>query len=182
MERQVLRASHRLRTITERSAEVTLRFQGVQGATTVPATNPVQHKVSVPETVTSTASNNYYATGDVAPLGGKGLVFATSWVHAPVHSMTTVSHCFWRNRPAQTGHLPNCGSAEVVEPGNLWGGSTDVDPGPSADPSFRIFYGSWFPYESGFRKRGLRYGYSASIETASVVDEIGSLGLWLTYD
>lgn len=149
---------------------------------TLRPTERVSYKVARATPRYSTPGRNYYSAGGVGTLAGKGLVFATTWLRTALHAVTVSDICFWRGSPREiTGYMPNCGSAGVVEPGNLWNQVTTVDRRVEPEPSFRMYYYAWRPYRSGFSQPGLRYGHSEIVESASVVDDIGSLALWMSY-
>jgi len=161
---------------------VKLTFDGLTGSTHLVPTETVSYASRSGEESTPITLGNYRTTTATSALDGKGLVFGATWFTAPTHAATEADVCFWRNEPRQpNSQLPNCGSGEVVEPGNLWGSSGSVDYGPSGEEVFKFYSSSWHPFSSGFDKPGLRYGVSTSITTAVPPDEIGSLGFWLSY-
>lgn len=69
----------------------------------------------------------------------------------------------------------------MTDPGNLWDHSGTIDYGAGTDRPFRIYYGSWRPFETGFDKPGMKYSESVVVQSASAIESIGSLGIWLTY-
>jgi len=164
-------------------AEVELRIDGLQGGLEVQATHEVQYKAGITKTKYSSPGHNYYSAGGTSSLGGRGLVFGTVWMNTALHGVTNADVCFWRNQPQDpAGYGPNCGGAFVIEPGNLWDSNGTIDHGAGTHRPFRMYYGSWQPFESGFGKPGLKYGQSVVVQSASAIESIGSLGVWLTYD
>lgn len=165
------------------ATKVTLTFKDLKGTTHLSPSNRVAYQVKAGDrSYDRVPGDNYYATGATSTLQGRGLVFGAAWFETDVHAVTNSNTCFWRNEPRDPdAYSPECGSTEVSDPGNYWGGSGTIDYSVSADRVFKLFLGSWHPFSSGFSKPGLKYGVSHVVETGSTPEGFDSLAFWLTY-
>lgn len=75
-------------------AQITLRFDGLQGSLELHPQSQVQYEAHVPKPKYATPGNNYYSAGHTASLGGRGLVFGTVWMNTALHGVTHADVCF----------------------------------------------------------------------------------------
>lgn len=161
---------------------VKLTFEGLEGALTLTPLAEAHYALKSPlPYFAETPTKTYYAIGSTNYLGGRGLIYGATWFKTDVHIATSSKACFWRNEPAYpVGYLPTCGDLLLVQPGNFWSSDQWADPTPSIGPVSKFYSGSWHPFSAGFKGR-LRYGLSITVQSASAVEEVGSVGLWITY-
>lgn len=182
-------------TKTIRVPKGTYRFYVLPGETAASATLAIEQPVRVldsqprPARLQTTplapyataATSNVHSAGATERLSGAGILFNTVWFANQAHIASNNDACFWRNSPREPdAALPGCGSTPMSGPGNLWASQGTIDFGSSTGANMRLYYGSWMPLEAGFHQG--RFGQSYSIQTASVVDRLDSLGIWLQFD
>ncbi len=137
---------------------------------------PARHKAIPLSPYASFPTSNVHSAGAAQKLSGAGLLFNAVWFTNDAHVASNHDACFWRNAPREPdAALPECGSTPMTDPGNLWASQGTIDYGSSTGADMRLYYGSWMPSEGGFKKR--RFGQSYSIQTASAVDQLDSLGI-----
>ena len=165
-------------------AEVQLRFRGLPGEVELHPTDQVSYEAELTEPRHTTPGGNYYAAGGTGTLEGRGIVFGAAWLSTSVHAATYADVCFWKGAPDETsGYAPTCGTTPVISLDNgMYSLGTTVDPQAGTDKPFRMHYGAWEPHHIGFDDPGAEYGQSVIIGSASAMESIGSMALWLSYD
>lgn len=179
---RIHRGSYRLYLLPgDGPSKVTLRLPLEEGIKRLSPTEPVfyESRKLKPFPPYSSGLWNVYSAGGTQVLPSKGLLFQAAWFRNSAHVLSQHSACFWVGRPNQpAASTVECGSTELTDPGNLWADETVIDYRSSVGRNIRLYYGSWLPEGAGF-ERG-RFGQTFNLHTASLVEGLDSLGIWLS--
>ncbi len=161
-------------------AEVSLRFRGPEDEIRLRPTNPISFRATALDSLQGNPGDNVYSAGGTGQIHEDGFLFQATWFTNSGHAATNYDACLWKGPPRQPwASLPRCGDSAIYEPEGGRAVQATIDYGNGVGDDLRLYYGSWIASEVA--ARGGTFGQSFALHTASAIESVDSLALWLNF-
>lgn len=155
-------------------AKITLKLHGLVGTTELRPKKRIAYKLLRPEIFSPSEISNYYSAGSERELASEGLIFQALWLRADAHLEGVFHFCQNNDQdslgggqlPGEVAYGPGCGGA---------GGGVTEDRRVDQSPHVKLYYEALAPLEQGV------YGQGFYFATASMIEDMGHIALWLGY-
>jgi hypothetical protein len=156
----------------DEQASVTLQLDGLRGKTTLRPRGPADFAVSRPDPrlIPGGVSRNLYSAGDAHALTGTGLMFNALWMKTDPFVSGQFQFCHYQDEhPAEpVEYAPGCPNATQE--------TTVNDRRTETEATTKLLYGG----KSSLPP--VRHGQGFWYATQGVVEDLGYVSLWLSYD